>query len=345
MLGLAFKYSYLNAKVRTIYSQRLKEPDWRVLSRCPDVPALIQYLKTTYYGNWTGYITDRFERQIYSALFNDYLKISRNLKPGPRKFLLSMLSRFEAENIKILLRAKKSNLPVKTVEHLLYPVETFSTIDWEKIWHIQDVKDAVKSLLKTCFGPALTHALPQFEAQGRLFPIEMAIEIQSYRCILENLSAIPCRRDKQMARTLIGALVDSKNVYHAARLRFLYGLSTEESLNYTYPGGAILNLKGLHAICRATNLRDFINSLPISMRKDILTTEDLLTLKINTEQWLIKRLKRAFLGLPFHIGVEIAWLLYRELEIEAIIRLLETKGKRHSMMMEKFIPKALLREE
>ncbi len=352
MLGLAFKYSYLNAKVRTIYSQRLKESDWRVLSHFGDQVSFVQYLKTTYYSRWINTIfqdakrgSETFERQIYSSLFNDYLKIARNLKPAPKRLLMSMLSRYEAENIKTLLRAKKGGLSQKAVWHLLYPVESFSRINWEELWKSKDVKETMEKLLDTCFGPALAHALPQFEAQARLFPVEMALEIQSYRCILDALLAISCKKDRQMAKNLIGAFVDTKNVCHVARLRFLYRLSTEESLNYTYPGGLMLNLKRLHNVCRATSLQEFIDSLPVQLKEELHETQDLLGLKISMEQWLLKRLKKAFLGLPFHIGVEIAWLFYKELEIEAVIRLFGTKGTKHRIEIQKLIPKALLKEE
>ncbi len=351
MLGQAFKYSYINAKVRTIYSDRLKNRDWTILKDSANENAFVQYLSTTYYGPYLAEILKGaqkglhfLERQIYQALFTDYQKIIRALKPPEGQVFYGLFSRFEAENLKTLLRTKKTGLSKKDVIHLLYPVETLSKMDWQELWKAGSLSEAINLLSDTSFGTSVAHALPQFEAHGRLFPIEMAIEIASYRQIWEAVSALSSKKDRQMARMLIGELVDTLNIYHIARLRFIYALSTEETLNFTYPGGYILNLKRLHDISRATDMKSLVSSLPSPLRAILEGTDSLSQMRMVLQDWLLKRIKGVFLTLPFHLGVEIAWVIYREMEIEAILRIFETMGRKMKTRQVKLVPETLMQE-
>ncbi len=352
MLGQAFKYSYINAKVRTIYSKRLRKRDWAILRDAADKNSFVQYLSTTYYGPYLAEILKGPEkgihflgRQIYQALFADYEKVIRALKPPEGQVFYGLFSRFEAENLKILLRAKKTGIPKRDIPHLLYPVETLSKMDWQRLWKAGSLTEAIDLLSDTSFGTPVAHALPQFEAHGRLFPIEMAIEIASYRQIWEAVSAISTKKDRQMARMLIGDLVDALNIYHIARLRFIYALSTEETLNFTYPGGYILNLKRLHDISRATDIKSLVSFLPQPLKAILEGTESLSKMRMVLQDWLLKRIKGVFLTLPFHLGVEIAWVIYREMEIEAILRIFEAKGRRVKARQVRFVSETLTQEE
>ncbi len=352
MLGQAFKYSYINAKVRTIYSKRLRKRDWAILRDAADKNSFVQYLSTTYYGAYLAEILKGpekglhfLERQIYRALFADYEKVIRALKPPEGQVFYGLFSRFEAENLKTLIRAKKTGLPKREVLHLLYPVETLSKINWHRLWKAGSLAEAIDLLSDTPFGTSVAHALPQFEAHGRLFPIEMAMEIASYRQIWEAVSALSSKKDRQMARMLIGGLVDALNIYHVARLRFIYILSTEETLNFTYPGGYILNLKRLHDISRATDMKSLVSYLPKPLKAILEGTDSLSQMRMVLQDWLLKRIKGVFLTLPLHLGVEIAWVIYREMEIEAILRIFETKGRKVKAGQVRLVPETLIQEE
>ncbi len=351
MLSQPFRYSYIDAKVRTIYAQRLKKSDWRVLDSCNDQSCFMQYLSTTYYGRWLEIISKKKEGtwslgpSLYLALFNDYHKIARALGKAPAQIFQGLFSRFEAENIKILLRAKKVGLSRNNVSHLLYPVERFSRIQWDKLWKASGVDGTLEILLSTYFGTAIGHAKPQLEHHGKLFPVEMAVEIATYRRIWLAVSTLSSKKDRNMARMLIGSFIDAMNVYHVARLRFIYGLSPEEALNYSYPGGYHFNLRSLHNLCRAQHMSDFIKAMPSEMSTVFSGNENVTDLQPRLQNWVLLRLKRAFLGLPFHLGVEIAWVLYREMEIDSLIRLYESKRVKDRNRMGRLIPEMFLQED
>jgi V/A-type H+-transporting ATPase subunit C len=352
LLGAAIRYSYLNAKTRTMHSKRLRPSDWHILEAAKDREGFLHYLATTSYGPWVAKVLEQrqqgqelFERGIFGALFDDYRKIERAIRDkGSKELILGLFSRFEAENLKIVFRAIFTGQKKAVVSHLLYPVEPVSRLPWDRLWQQQDVREAVKVLEKTPFGPMLEHALSQFEAQGRLFPLEMAMDIASFRRIARAMEAVSGRQDRKRAAEILGSYIDVLNICHVARLRFIYGLSPEEALNYSFPGGRELNLWGLHDIARARDLSGLVHALPASFRV-VLEEEKggLASLKLKLEDWLIRRLRKAFLGSPFHLGVQVAHLLEKEIEIRSLVSLFQAKVQGAPVQAGDIVPGYLLR--
>ncbi len=352
MLGSAIKYSYLNARTRTMHSKRLRPSDWHILEAAKDRDGFLHYLATTSYAPWVNRILEHkeqseelFERIIFGALFDDYRKILRGLKNrASRELILSLFSRFEAENLKIVLRAIFTGRKKINVAHLLYPVGPLSRLPWEKLWQQKNIKEAVKVLEKTPFGPLLEHALPQFEAQGRLFPLEMALDIACFRRLVQALQGVGGRTDRKRAGEIIGSYIDALNICHIARLRFIYRLSPEEALNYSYPGGRDLNLRILHDLARAQDLASLVKALPVSFRMVLQDSPGgLLPMRLRLDEWLLGRFRKAFLGSPFHLGVEVAHLMEKEIEIRSLVSLYQIKVQGSSMQAGEVIPRLFLR--
>ncbi len=353
MLRAAIKYSYVNAKTRTMHSKRLRPSDWHVIEDVKDSQGFIQYLATTFYGPWISPLIQNrkvgplsFETRIFKSLFHDYHKIHHGLSSQTSKeLILALFSRFEGENLKIVLRAIFSGLKKTDVAHLLYPVEEFSKMRLEGLWTQKGIKGIVKLLETTPFGPLLHHALPQFEAQGRLFPLEMAIDISCYRRIATTTEALRGKKDRKEAKKILGSFIDMLNISHIARLRFIYGLSPEEALNYSYPGGNKLHLKELHAIAKAGSPASMLKLLPEPLKTIAKAwgQQDLATIRIGLEEWVLGEIRRAFLGNPFHLGVPIAHLLGKELEIRCLVRLYQAKIQKMSRPATEIVPSLFLK--
>ncbi len=351
MLGAAIKYSYLDAKTRTMHSKRLRPNDWHILEAAKDRDSFLRYLATTSYGPWVTEILEQkeqgdelFERRIFGALFEDYGKILRSLHDASsRELILSLFSRFEAENLKICLRALFTGLRKANVAHFLYPVEKISRLPWDKLWQQKDVRAALKLLEKTPFGPMLKHALPQFEAQGRLFPLEMAIDISCFKRIAAAAQTAGSRRDRARVSQILGSYIDVLNICHIFRLRFVYGLSPEEALNYSYPGGS-LDLRTLHDIARAGDPASMAKVLPMPFAAFIHDEKgDMSGLRLKLEEWLVRRLRKAFLGSPFHLGVQVAHLLEKELEIRSLISLYQARIHSPASQAGEIVPRIFLK--
>ncbi len=352
MIRAALKYSFLNAKARTMHSKRLRPSDWHLLETTKGGQGFIQYLATTSYGEWAARflehkeIKELFEREIFRALFDDYHKILHSTDDKySKELLLSLFSRFEAENLKIVLRGIFTGQHESALSHLLYPVQKISRLPWGHLWKQNDIRKAAKLLAHTPFGPHLEQALPQFEAQGRLFPIEMALDISCFRRISGAVAALGLREDRRRVRRLLGSYVDVMNICHIARLRFIYNLSPEEVLNYSFPGGHDLNLRTLHNLARTEDLENMLNALPTSFRTVAERGGSTFSsLRLRMEEWLIRRLRKGFLGSPFHLGVPVAHLIEKEMETRSIVSLFNAKSQALPLKAEEIVPASFIRE-
>mgnify|MGYP002354437402 FL=1 len=107
--------------------------------------------------------------------------------------------------------------------------------------------------------------MPQFKAQGCIFPLEIAIDTAGYDSIVAGLKPLK-GVDRKGVEGLTGRLIDGVNLCWLVRFRHLYGLSPEETINYILPGGRYLDLKTLGTLARAADLPSFLAGLPSPCR-------------------------------------------------------------------------------
>ncbi len=333
MLRSACRYSFVNARARGLRSRRLTPEDWHFLTGAHSLEALLRYLSTTSYARFVPETTGEFparkivERMLYRSLMEDYSIIVRALRGRrERAVILALFSRFEGENLKIMLRAIFSGRTRQEVEYLLYPLGRISRIPWEELWRTGSVEEIMGRLSRTVFGPALRYAFPQFEAQGRLFPLEMAIDQATFRQISERVGVLP-RSDRRAAAGVAGSLTDMLNVSWIIRLRVRYGFRPEQIINYTLPGGKLLTLPVIRRLVLSADMEEFADRLPGPLAQyagEASRWEDVVP---RLHIWFLQMLRRVFRGQPFNLGVETACLLEEEMEIQRLTGLIEAKSQ------------------
>jgi V/A-type H+-transporting ATPase subunit C len=334
MILAAARYAYPNAKVRALRSRRLTDQDRHFLLEARDFSSFLAYLATTPYGRALPDLEDEvpdpevLERQLARPLMEDYAKVARSLR-GKREqeSVLALFSRFESENLKVLLRAVFSGLGKQPVSHLLYPLGTLSALPWDELWACDNPAGVADLLIRTPFGRALKHAVPQFEAQGRLFPFEMALDLSCFQRLKQAISGLRSKSDRKDAKRILGPYVDILNISWIIRLKIHYGLSPEEIVNYSLPGGELLTLSCLHRLARAEDISSFREQMPRSLQRRVQEVREWEDFHTYLETWFLRLLARLFMGPPFHIGIEIAFLLEKEMELTGLITLLEAKAQ------------------
>ncbi len=333
MLLAAARYGYSNAKVRALRSRKLTEQDHHFLLAAKDLPSCLSYLVTTSYSSCfpdpekTLPELPVLERQLAQPLLDHYAKVVHSFRRiKERELILALFRRFEAENLKIILRALFANLGRDAVCHLLYPLSRLSDLDWDTLWACKSVHELLDHLRPGIFGLSLQHALPQFEAQGRLFPLEMALDFSCFRILRQAISALGSRYDRTVTEKILTSYIDILNISWVIRLKRDYGLRSEEIVNYTLPEGKLIPLACLNRLARAEDIRAFINHLPQPFRNELLTIRDWGELAQRLERYFLKALARVFSGQPFHIGIAVAYLLEKEIELANLITLLQAKA-------------------
>ena len=339
MLVPALRYAFPNARTRALKSRLLSARDMLFLLEAKDETIFLSYLATTSYGPYlpeaapAGASREKggsaigaahMERALFKPLFKDYKRLFTSLQQkGAKRFIKALHDRFESEELKLLIRAKFSGLGRQEVAHLSYPL-SLSRLPWDRLWAAPRVEDLFGLLAHSDYGRALSHAKAQFEAQARTFPLEMALDISCYSRLRQSAADLASKRDRAWAMRIVGSHVDMKNVIHIMRLRFRYNLSPEEALNYSLPGGRYLNLKALHDLARAPDEPSLLKRLPEALGAAA-GAGSLEEARIRLSEWFHNILKRAFLGYPFHIGVQAAYLFLKEMETQAVIAIHQGK--------------------
>lgn len=334
VLRAAAKYGYVNAKVRGLRSRQLTEQDHHFLLAAKDLTAFLSYLGTTSYGAYLpapakGTIElPALERQLSHPLMQDYAAVVRSLRGHKeRDVMYALFRRFEAENLKLVLRALFTGLGREDVQHLLYPLGRLSELDWDTLWADTTFAELLEHLQPGIFGRSLQHAFPQFEAQGRLFPLEMALDFFCFHSLQEAASHLGRRTDRRAADKILGSYIDILNISWVIRLKTVYGLSPEETVNYTLPEGDLVTLSCLSQLARAEDIASFVSRLPPIFQDQVVGSRRWKTIGFRLQGWFVRLLARVFAGPPFHIGIAIAYLLEKEIELADLITMLQARAQ------------------
>lgn len=318
----------------------LSAEDWHYLLRMKSLDDVMRYLGGTTYAsaisNLGGASHDAgtVVSVLYGELFRDYRRLMGSLPTRGSELLRGLLSRYEAENLKTILRGLWQGRSSSEIRMVLYEMGALSRLPVEAILRLRDVTAAVEILHPTHFHTALVHALPQFHQQGSLFPLEMAIDRATFDYIRESLKDVR-GIDQRWAKVLLDEMIDGVNLSWLVRFRHFYGLSPEEAINCTLRGGHLLNLRDLGRLARAADLPTFIELLPLPYREVLRYAERWEQMRTLFEKRYIGELLRAFRKDPFQVGLPMSYLLLKEIEVkslESLLSALQMKATAESLI-------------
>lgn len=327
MILRAFRYSFAQAKTRALKSRLLTPDEWHFLLKSRGLEEMLRYLSTTHYAEALSGVPggkpggEVVSSALYDDLFRDYAKVLKAAPRGSADIARSLLLRYDAENLKTILRGISEGIPPAEIRSLLFGLGALSTLPVDALFQVQEASAAIGLLRSTIFYLPLTHALPQFLAQGRTFPLEVAIDIAVFENMVKSLKSLK-GLDQRGARDLIGDLIDFENLCWVARFRNFYGLSPEEAINYTLRGGRHIRIRNLGKLARSLDLRSFLAALPKPYSSVLGEANDWTDIRPLFEAWFANRLHRVFQKDPFQVRLQLSYLLLKESEVKALERLL-----------------------
>lgn len=334
MLIAAARYGYLHAKVRALRSSRLGEQDRHVLLYAGDLKTCLAYLVTTSYGQCFDRtdgdepVLSTLERRLARPLFSHYDAILHACHSRrAREVIIALLARFEVENLKVLLRARVRGEPKERVHQLLYPIGRLSRLNWDGLWQATTMADLLQMLRNEPYHRALLHALPQFEAQHRLFPLEMALDLARVDRLRQAVDQLG-RRDRVKIGGIIELCVDVFNISWVIRLKTVYGLSPEEIIHYTIPAGKTVSLSMLMHLASAATAEEGCGRLPVALQRYLGGVAEWDEVEGRLGMHVVATLRQTLAGLPFHLGIAAAYLLEKEIELKNLVTLLQAKAAR-----------------
>jgi vacuolar-type H+-ATPase subunit C/Vma6 len=331
MLGRgASSYSTVHAQVRAMYGDMLSPQLWGRLSEAAGFSELAGALKETVYGPYLARVEEtaltprRAAYQVKMHLARAYAAVLR-LAPGFARPLLNRLYRlYETDNLKAILRGVATGAAWDAVRYVLFPLGSSTILPAQAMAEAGSVGAAIEQLRRTPYYVTLAHALQRYSAEGSLFPLEVALDLDDWRELWRDVKRLPAR-DRSQALRIVGTLADLNNLMWAIRYRIYHHLSEEEIINYTLPFGYQVSGQAIHAIAAGAGIASVIERLYPSLGKQE-TNHELPDLELQLQRQLVERCRSAFIGYPFHIGIPLAYLMLAELEIQDLTVLIEAKA-------------------
>jgi V/A-type H+-transporting ATPase subunit C len=347
--GRVPEYAAVHARVRGMYADMLAPETWVALREAVSYASLIEILKETVYGSYLAEVEDKTltpRRAVYQVKKHlaKAFDVLVPLVPRLARFLMVQIyHRYEVDNLKALMRGIERGTAWERVRYVLFPLGSFTTLDAEGLMEAEGVGAAVERLRDTPYYDTLSHAMKRYTAEGSLFPLEVALDLDYWRRLWRDLDRLT-GTDRAQARRIVGSLLDATNLMWAIRYRVNHHLSEEEIINYTLPFGYRVHDEDVRAIAAGADVAQVVTRV----YPDLEGVSELLKepqaglpqMEAQLQRYVVKECRTAFVGYPFHVGVPAAYLILTEFEIQDLTVLVEAKASQ--MPAERFHPYLLV---
>jgi V/A-type H+-transporting ATPase subunit C len=322
------EYDYVNARIKGMKSRLLAPPVFETLILKPDVESIIAELENTPYKEEIEKATVQYSgiKCIEVALRKDFTNAFRKIlgfvKGGESEtYIKILLSRWDIQNIKTILRGKNIHMTSAEIVECLVPAGELDETTLVELIRQPDVK-AVIDLLATWgieYAKPLTRNFKEYSEKRDLTILEYAIDKFYYENALDTLGEDSY--DDRIILDMITTEIDVTNIKNVLKMiRDKIGI--EEAETFLIKGGITLDIEKLLSMLRSGTLEGAIKVLDTTPYKflsdlpaDVFKTEKISVFEKELEKYLIKRGISRFLGDPLSIAVAVGyvWAKYNEI--------------------------------
>ena len=332
-----FGYAAIHARVRAMYSRMLTSAELVGLFRAADYETLISLLRRTVYGPYLTGVEDkeltprRAAYQIKLQMADDYATIIKAAPDHICPLITQYYRNFEVDNLKAVLRGIVTGASWDRIRYVLFPLGSMTVIPAQAMVETGSIANAVELLRHTPYYTTLSHAMERYTAEQSLFPLEVALDLNYWREIWNAINRLT-EQDREHALRIIGSLLDMNNLMWAIRYRVYHHLSEEELINYTLPVGYRVRDSDIRAIAAGADIAQVVRRI----YPNLTDVEGLLAeprqgmplLEAQLQRYVEEQCRAAFIGYPFHIGVPLAYLVLKKMEIQDLTALIEAKASK-----------------
>lgn len=329
------RYSLVNAKVRAKLSNLLPDELIGRLAETRDEEGFYSALSGTVYEGVFSRPEIAIDPRIAEKLMLEkeiiwHMELLKDLRGNAKELVSHFLEKYEIENIKAVLRIR---LRAGCDDNLEYIADTGlpNSIPYQGLIEAPTMEDALSLLEGTPYITPAFAALDDYKERKTLFPIETSMEIDYYKRLKGKVEKLD-RRDRQIARRLIGIEIDQKNLNWLMRLKFYYDIPVADLLDYNIPGGSSLDRSKLIKVFQCESIE---NSLSIALEQFLGKASGffagskqggkLYILEIILWNYLVSEARKTLGGFPFTIGTILAYLILKRAEVRNLITILNGK--------------------
>jgi V/A-type H+-transporting ATPase subunit C len=322
------EYDYVNARIKGMKSRLLAPPVFESLILKPDIESIIAELENTPYKQEIEKATVQYsgikciEVALRKDFTNAFRKILGFMKGGESETYINiLLSRWDIQNIKTILRGKNIHMTSAEIVECLVPAGQLDDTTLIELIKQPDVK-AVIDLLATWgieYAKPLTRNFKEYSEKRDLSILEYAIDKFYYENAINKLGEDSY--DSRIILDMITTEIDVTNIKNVLKM-IRDKIEIEEAETFLIKGGITLDIEKLLSMLRSGTLEGaikvldttpykFLSELPV----DVFKTEKISVFEKELEKYLIKRGISRFLGDPLSIAVAVGyvWAKYNEI--------------------------------
>jgi V/A-type H+-transporting ATPase subunit C len=157
----------------------------------------------------------------------------------PHRLVRLLLSDFDVQNIKAILRGKRGDATPNEIVAMLVPVGELRLDHLEQIAQERDTRAVVERMVTSeiRYGPQLAAELPKFFKKDQdLAILELALDRYHFNSVMSQLTGK--NRNVEMVRRMFRTEIDMRNLSTLVRIRKLH-LEDEDLEGLCLPGGAL----------------------------------------------------------------------------------------------------------
>ncbi len=327
------KYPASYARMRGLKGKLLGKAQLESFLGISDAGAITAALTQTVYGEQLRDATDIpwIEHGLKQDLIVSYMKILTFLRGRSGRFVEALLGKFELLNLKSIVRSfVHSPAAESSIEPFIFSLGKYHTIPIEKALEADDLEGCVALMNKTPFSRPLEIGYQQYESEGRLFPLELALDLDYYERLWKALDALG-PLDKYNASRLMGIQYDITNLMWVFRFKEYYDFSPEQISQYIIPHGWKIHGDIFREVAASDDVVSAIITLQVSPYDDLLRSVSRVddSFILGVELYLLRYLYREslaiFMRFPLQAAQLIAFFVCKEMEIRDIITVLTGK--------------------
>lgn len=333
-----FKYSSVNTKARALFGKLLTKGDYEELLGRRTVQDAAAYLKkNTAYSYLLSSINTNLvhrgelEKLFKTSLYEDFMKLLRFLRGGPAEFLKAAFLRYEIEDLKMLLRVVYTGRDSEAIRDSLVFLKEYSDLDFEKLTGSNNIHHIIGNLKGSEYYKVLSPFLDSTKQQN-LFDMEMSLDLHFFMTILKLKDKLLSGADRESITQTFGIEIDILNILMIYRCKKLFNFPKELTVKYVIPYWYRLSREQLIHLSESRDVEEFKRHVSKTKYSHIFKADDEHLWETNSMNYMYRVYKSHLRSDCFNIGLSMAYLHLKEMDIRNIITLIE--GVRYNLSRE-----------
>jgi V/A-type H+-transporting ATPase subunit C len=320
---------YVNARVRARRAVLFDEEEYRKLVRMSP-SEIARFMEESEYETEINALgsrhsgVDLIEYALHANLAKHFDDLLRWAEGSLYEFIANYLRKFDAWNVKTIIRGVYSGADEETIEVDLIRAGELSDREIDRLLEAREIEEIVDRLNGTIFEEPLQEANEDYEATDTLVPLENAVDRTYYEHILDNVGSVSGEPDDPITRynEFLQAEIDFRNARNALRLART-GADIDPG-EYFIEGGALFNQREMSGL--VANREELIGRIEESTYGDRLDealdelreAESLIAFEHALDIALSEYADRLANRYPMTIASVLSYVLAKEREVDNI---------------------------